>query len=454
MIVCKFGGTSVADATAINRVIDIIAAKRDAQPVVVVSALGGATNQLLDLAHKAAAGDLLGAMQIIEQLRDRHLSVAAHLLGDSQDGKDIAVEIGGSFDELAHLAEAFRTLGYLTPRSLDAVAAVGELLSSQIVAAAFRQRGIDASFVDARDVILTNDVFTRADPDAEGIAAGCRAHVLPHLQAGRIPVLGGFVGATPQRITTTLGRGGSDYSASLVGAAIDASAIEIWTDVDGMLTADPRVIPQAQLIDRIGFEEAAELAAFGAKVLHPATIAPAVQRGIPVYVFNSRNPTGTGTMIAFDAPRLPVRAIAGKRNTTLVKLRSTRMLLAPGFLRRVFEVFENHRTSVDVVTTSEVSVSVTLDDESQLSAILQDLADFGDVAVNRRAGVIAIVGAGIADGSTAIGRAIAALGPIPVHMASLSATGINFTLVIDDEHVVPAMQRLHAVFFEGGDSGT
>ncbi|MCA0376341.1 MAG: lysine-sensitive aspartokinase 3 [Gemmatimonadetes bacterium] len=448
MIVCKFGGTSVADAAAITRVIDIVTARQASTPVVVVSALGGATNQLLDLAHKAAAGELLGAVQIIEQLRDRHLTVAAALLGDSAEGHELAVEIGGAFDELAHLAEAFRTLGYLTPRSLDAVAAMGEILSSQIVAAAFRRRGVDAPWVDARDVIVTNDVFTRAEPDAEGIAAACRARLLPHVQAGRIPVLGGFVGATPQRITTTLGRGGSDYSASLVGAALDATAIEIWTDVDGMLTADPRVIPNARLIERIGFEEAAELAAFGAKVLHPATIAPAVQRGIPVYVFNSRNPGGTGTMIAFDAPRFPVRAIAGKRNTTLVKLRSTRMLLAPGFLRRVFEVFERHRTSVDVVTTSEVSVSVTLDDEAQLGAILQDLADFGDVAVNRRAGVLAIVGAGIADSSAAIGRAISALGDIPVHMASLSATGINFTLVIDDEHVVPAMQRLHGAFFE------
>ncbi|NCW45877.1 MAG: aspartate kinase, partial [Gemmatimonadaceae bacterium] len=205
----------------------------------------------------------------------------------------------------------------------------------------------------------------------------------PLLQQGRIPVMGGFVGATASRLTTTLGRGGSDYSASLIGAAVDATAIEIWTDVDGMLTADPRVIPAAQLIERISFDEAAELAAFGAKVLHPATIAPAVQRGIPVYVFNSRNPRAKGTMIAFDAPRLPVRAIAGKRATTMVKLRSSRMLLAPGFLRRVFEVFESHRTSVDVVTTSEVSVSVTLDDATNLAAILQDLAAFGDVSVRR-----------------------------------------------------------------------
>jgi aspartate kinase len=448
VIVCKFGGTSVADAAAITRVVDIVTAKLEQQPVVVVSALGGATNQLLDLAHKAANGELLAALQIIEQLRERHLREAQALLAGTPDADELALEIGSAFEELAHLAEAFRTLGYLTPRSLDAVAAVGELLSSQIVAAAFRQRGFPGVFVDARDVVRTNDFFTKAEPDTDAIAQACRDRIVPLLQQQRIPVMGGFVGSTPARVTTTLGRGGSDYSASLIGAAIDAAGIEIWTDVDGMLTADPRVIPGARLIERISFEEAAELAAFGAKVLHPATIAPAVQRGIPVYVYNSRNPAGRGTMIAFDAPRLPVRAIAGKRSTTMIKLRSSRMLLAPGFLRRVFEVFETHRTSVDVVTTSEVSVSVTLDDTNHLAAILQDLAAFGDVSVERRSGVVAVVGAGIADGSAALAQALAALGPIPVHMASLSATGINFTLVIDDEQVVPAMQRLHATFFE------
>lgn len=448
MIVCKFGGTSVADAAAITRVIDVVMRKQASVPVVVVSALGGATNQLLDLAHKAAGGELLLALELVEQLRDRHMREMHALLAGSAEAEELAMDIGASFDELAHLAEAFRTLGYLTPRSLDTVAALGELLSSQIVAAAFRRRGYPAVWVDARDVMKTNDVFTRAEPDAEAIARAAHEFVLPLLQQGKIPVLGGFVGSAPGRITTTLGRGGSDYSASLIGAALGASAIEIWTDVDGMLTADPRVVPRAQLIERISFDEAAELAAFGAKVLHPATIAPAVQQGIPVFVFNSRKPEGTGTMIAFDAPRLPVRAIAGKRGTTLVKLRSSRMLLAPGFLRRVFEVFETHRTSVDVVTTSEVSVSVTLDDATNLASILQDLAAFGDVAVERRSGIVAIVGAGIADGSRAIADAFAALGPIPVYMASLSATGINFTLVIDDEQVIPAMKRLHAAFFE------
>lgn len=447
MIVCKFGGTSVADAVAIDRAVQIVRDRMHRQPIVVVSALGGATNALLDLAKHAAAGDLLVALQQIQQLRERHLNTAAVLLEGSAELDDICQEISVGFDELAYLAEAFKTLGYLTPRSLDTVAAVGETLSSHMVAAAFRHRGLQAQWVDARDVMITNDQFMKAEPDTAAIETASQNHLLPLVQKGVIPIVGGFVGATSTGVTTTLGRGGSDYSASLIGAALQVDAIEIWTDVDGMLTADPRVVPDAKLIERIRFDEASELASFGAKVLHPNTISPAVQRGIPVYIFNSRNPTGAGTMIAFDAPIHPVRAIAGKRSTTIVKLRSARMLLAPGFLRRVFEVFETHRVSVDVVATSEVSISVTLDDPTNLEAVVADLMEFGDVSVERQRGIVAIVGAGISDGTVALGTAIAVLGSIPIYMASLSASGINFTLVIDDAQVVPVMQRLHSAFF-------
>jgi len=441
MIVCKFGGTSVADGEAIARAASIIAARRARRPVVVVSALGGATNDLLDVAQRAATGNLLVALTIVESLRLRHLATTAALLEGSPERDEIESEVSAGLDELAHLAEALSTLGFVTPRSLDSVAAIGELLSSRIVAAAFRHRGIDAEWVDARDVTITDDNFTRAATDLPRIAAATRDRLRPIVQAGRVPVVGGFVGATPAHITTTLGRGGSDYSASLLGAALEAEAIEIWTDVDGMLTADPR------LIDRIRFDEAAELAAFGAKVLHPSTIAPAVQQGIPVYVFNSRRPEGTGTMITFDAPRHPVRALAGKRDKTLVKLRSARMLLAHGFLGAVFAVFDRHRTSIDVVTTSEVSVSVTLDDATNLEAIVADLSAFGDVSVEQHRGLVAIVGAGLADGAQTMARALGALEGIKVHMASLSATGLNFTLVLDDAQVNPALQRLHATFF-------
>lgn len=447
MIVSKFGGTSVADAAAIARVVDIMAARLPRKPILVVSALGGTTNQLLDIANRAAANELIVALAAIEQLRTRHLNVAETLLGDSDEYHEVVDEISVGFDELAHLAEAFRTLGYLTPRSLDSVSAVGELLSSRIVAAALRQKGVDAEWFDARDIMITNDRFSRAEPDLIAIEQNTRELLVPVAERGGIPVVGGFVGSAPGRITTTLGRGGSDYSASLIGASIEAETIEIWTDVDGMLTSDPRVVPGARLIERIRFDEAAELASFGAKVLHPSTIAPAVQRGIPVCVLNSRSPEGAGTMIAFDAPRLPVRAIAGKRQVSVVKLRSARMLLAPGFLRSVFQVFETHRMSIDVVATSEVSISVTVDDPTNLDAVVADLMTFGDVSIQRQRGIVAVVGAGIADGSRALADAMAAVGPIPVYMASLSASGINFTLVIDDDQVDAAMQRLHDTFF-------
>ena len=445
MIVSKFGGTSVADAAAITRTAEIIRGRRARQPVVIVSALGGVTNDLLALAERAVQGELLTAMQAVEALRRRHFETADKLLG--ADADELCAEMSVMFDELANLAGALSVLGHLTPRSLDSIAATGELLSSQIVVAAYNKLGLDASLVDARQVVVTDDAYTKAAPQPEAIQSAARETILPLLREHRIPVLGGFVGATANGITTTLGRGGSDYSAALVGAALDAEAIEIWTDVDGMLTADPRVVDGARLIEQIRFDEASELASFGAKVLHPSTIAPAVRRGIPVYVYNSLRPSGAGTRITFEAPRRPVSAIAGKRGTTIVKVRSSRMLLSHGFLRTIFEVFERHRTSIDVVATSEVSVSVTVDQTERLDAILVDLATLGDVSVERSRGIIAIVGAGMSDDTSTMAVALEALRGITVHMLSLSATGINFTLIVDANDVAPAMRRLHAAFF-------
>jgi aspartate kinase len=302
--------------------------------------------------------------------------------------------------------------------------------------------------VDATTVMITNDHFGRADPQPERIAEAAQRVLRPLVEAGRVPVLGGYIGATDQHITTTLGRGGSDYSASLLGAALGVDAIEIWTDVDGMLTADPRTVPEARLIDRIRFDEASELASFGAKVLHPNTIAPAVRLGIPVYIHNSRKPEGGGTRITEDAPERAVSAIAGKTDVTVIKVRSPRMLLTHGFLRTIFEVFERHRTSIDVVATSEVSVSVTVDDTARLDSLIVDLALLGDVTIERNRGIVALVGAGLARDGLAMSRALAALQGITVHMLSLSASGINLTIIIDGERVAPAMQALHATFFD------
>lgn len=447
MIVCKFGGTSVGDAEAIARTAGIVRARLDRTPVVVTSALAGTTNRLIEITEQAARGQLMVALTILEELRTRHFA-AIDALGVGDDA-ELITDTGALFDELAHLAEALSVLGDATPRSHDAVASMGERLSAPIVAAALARIGVPAVFVDARRVMATTDEFGKAEPRLDEIAIACRAQLLPLVRQGKVPVLGGYIGATAEGVTTTLGRGGSDYSASLFGAAMEAEAIEIWTDVDGMLTADPRVVPQAQLIEHIRFDEAAELASFGAKVLHPNTIAPAVRKGIPVYVFNSRKPEGKGTRITFDAPRLPVRAIAGKTRTVVVKVRSPRMLAAPGTMRAIFEVFERNRTSVDVVATSEVSVSVTVDDDQHLEAVVAQLSMYGDVSVERGRGIVALVGAGLGESTATMARALAALGDLRLHMVSLSATGINLTLIVDGDDVHEGMRRLHAAFFEG-----
>lgn len=449
MIVAKFGGTSVADAAAIRRTGEIVRGRLGREPVIVVSALAGATNALLAAAEQAASGQLVAALEHVSQLRDRHLATISDLLGAGPDADELRAETSLMFDELAHLTEALSVLGFATPRSMDAVASMGERLSAPICAAAFSRMGIPSVAVDSRRVMLTDDDFGRAAPMPAEIAAAAREHLLPIVAAGKVPVVGGFVGATTSGITTTLGRGGSDYSAALFGAALDAEAIEIWTDVDGMLTADPRVVQGSQLIEHIRFDEAAELASFGAKVLHPSTIAPAVERDIPVYVFNSTRPHATGTRITRDASPCTVRAIAGKRGVVVVRVGSPTMLGTPGALRSIFEVFDRFRISVDVVATSEVSVSLTVDDDPSLLKAVEDLRGFGEVVIERDRGIVALVGAGLGGSSPSMARALRAIGDERLHMVSLSSTGINLTLIVDDTQVHPVMRMLHQEFFGG-----
>ena len=448
MIVAKFGGTSVGDPAAIERAAAVVHGRLARQPIIVVSALAGTTNALLDLAAQASRGQFIVAIRGIQQLRERHLAVVEELLGAGPEAAEVAAEVSMLCDELAHLGEALSVLGDVSPRSLDAVAAYGERLSSPIVAAAFTQRGIPATWIDARKVMITDGAFGKARPQGDAIAAAARDLVLPVVRAGRVPVLGGYIGSTPDGVTTTLGRGGSDYSAALVGAAVDADAIEIWTDVDGMLTADPRIIPQAKRIEHIRFDEAAELASFGAKVLHPSTIAPAVERSIPVFIYNSYRPRAAGTRITSDAPMMSVRAIAGRANVVLVNVKSSAMLGATGVVSAIFSVFERYKLAIDVIATSEVSVSVTLDADGNIDRVLDELRTFGDVTVERGRAIVAIVGAGLGQHTPTMARALAALGEMRVQMCSLSASAINLTLIVDGDQLHEAMRRLHRAFFE------
>ena len=461
MIVSKFGGTSVADRNAILRLIAIIRAARQAAiqpesrdwrgPVVVVSALGGATDRLLGLAAEAGAGDVDGAREHVKALRARHLEVAGMITIDA-DRAEVEQFIQQEFDALDRVVGALGVLGEVTPRWLDAIAATGEILSSRIVAAALTSNGIAAGWVDARQAIVTNGDHMAAVPLWPETTAALRKTVDPVLVQRRVPVVGGFVGATKEGTTTTLGRGGSDYSAAIIGACLEASEIHIWTDVDGMLTADPRVVKNTRLVPHLSFAEASELAYFGAKVLHPATIQPAVAENIPVRILNSKRPLDSeGTLVTSDRPpgSGPLTAVASKTGVTVVDIASTRMLMAHGFLRRIFETFERFKTPVDVVTTSEVSVSVTIDDTRRLPEIMTALSEVADVTREDGMAILCAVGEGLQNDPAFVGRLLDAVGAVPVRMLSQAAARRNITLVINENDLVPALQRVHERFFGG-----
>lgn len=447
MVVLKFGGTSVADRPALQRLIKIVRDTKGPQ-VVVVSALGGATDRLLGIAAQAGAGDADGARTIVQQLLDRHVEVVG-VISDGTLRREVERFLLVEFEELRRVVDALSVLREVSPRWLDAIAAVGEICSSRIVAAALTSEGVPAAWVDARKVMVTTDAFTAAPPLMEQTTLRAREAMLPLLETGTVPVMGGFVGATEQAITTTLGRGGSDYSAAIIGACLDASEIQIWTDVDGMLTADPRLVPGARLVPQLSFAEASELSYFGAKVLHPSTILPAVDKNIPVRILNSRNAGVAGTRITASRPSTgqPLTAVASKRNVTVVDIASTRMLMAHGFLHRLFGVFEKHGTSVDVVTTSEVSVSVTVDDVRRLPAVIADLSVFADVTREDDMAVLCAVGEGIAGDARFVGELLRALGPVPIRMLSQAAERRNITLVIADAELPAALSRVHEAFF-------
>jgi len=446
----KFGGTSVADPDAINRLIGIVRqqqAKRRSAPVVVVSALSGVTDKLVAIAQLAEDGASDKAAAEVQALLERHLSVAAAVTSASRAAA--LAEVRREIEELNGLVHALSVLREVSPRSRDAVHAVGEVVSSRIVAAAFADHGIASSWVDARTVLITDAEHGAAAPDMMETCDRARERIAPLVAEGKVVVLGGFIGSTANGITSTLGRGGSDYSAAIFGSCLDADEIQIWTDVDGMLTADPRIVPQPHLVPQLSFNEASELAYFGAKVLHPSTILPAVTKNIPVRILNSRRPENTGTLITAQAdhPGGRLTALACKRDVTVIDITSTRMLMAHGFLRRLFEVFERFKTAVDVVTTSEVSVSVTVDDTRRLEAILDNLHNFAEASSEREMAIICAVGENLRSDSTLFAKAVMALERIPLRLVSQAGPRRNVTFVLRDADVPHAMMRLHETFF-------
>jgi aspartate kinase len=452
-VIMKFGGTSVADAEAMMRVIAIVRDQiarhpQDRLPVVVVSAMSKVTDRLVETGRLAGEGRGDEAAQLLADLLARHIGVASALV-DGQALADMKDLLTKEFTGLSTHVREWAAQGEVSPLATDAILAMGELASSRMVAAAFVGQGIPAAWVDARRVLVTDAEHTAAAPDTDATCRRTQELVASRTAAGEVPVLGGFIGATHAGVTTTLGRGGSDYSAAIFGACLGVDEIQIWTDVDGMLTADPRVVADPVLVPQLSFSEASELAYFGAKVLHPSTILPAVAKNIPVRILNSRRPELRGTMITADGRGDvgAITALACKRGVTVIDITSSRMLMAHGFLRRLFEVFERFKTPVDVVTTSEVSVSVTVDNTRRLEDITSNLEHFAEVRTERDMAIVCIVGENLRSDPELFARAVTALKGIPLRLVSQAASRRNITFVMRDADVAQSMNRLHDAFF-------
>jgi aspartate kinase len=452
MIVMKFGGTSVENAKAIERAGAIVTGRLEHKPVVVVSAMAKVTDQLLAMARAAGAGDRKTALKLCRTLQERHYNTAGELLGTALF-TEFHGDLAADFENLEELLRGISAVGELTPRTTDYVAAFGEMLSSKIVTAAFAALGVASALVDSRECIVTDSNHTRAAPLFEETNARLQSTVAPLLAAGKVPVMGGFIGSSKAGITTTIGRGGSDYSAAIVGAGLDAGRIEIWTDVDGMMTTDPNLCAEARRIKVISFDEAAELAYFGAKVLHPATVLPAVQKNIPVYVLNSRNPDCEGTRISARAPRCrnSFKAIAVKKRITIVDVAAPRMQLAHGFLHGIFEAFDRHGVAVDVVSTSEVSVSLTVDSNESIPALAADLAKLADVKYEGRKAIVCLVGENLRETPGIAARVFGELSDVKIRMISQGASEINLTFVTEEDVAPEVVRRLHKAFFSDLD---
>ncbi len=455
LVVMKFGGTSVEDATAIARTAAIVSGRvaSGKNPVVVVSAMAKVTDQLLRAAAAASQGDRSGALAISSRLRCRHRDAASALLKERQSCALLAALIDEKFDALDEVLRGLAAIRELTPRISDLVVSYGERLSSRILTAAFCERGIGAEHVDAREVIVTDSEFQKAAPLDNVIEKRAPEKLLPLVAQGKVPVMAGFIASNEAGLTTTLGRGGSDYTGALVGGALNAETIEIWTDVDGIMTADPRVCPDALRVKVISFEEAAELAYFGAKVLHPATILPAVKKNIPVQVLNSHNRASEGTRIIPVAPhcKSPFKSIAVKKKLSIIDIVASRMLMTHGYMSRMFAIFDKHKCPVDMVSTSEVSVSLTVDSNASLPEIAADLSKLADVKYEGKKALICMVGEDIRGQSGIAAQVFAAVRHVNVRMISQGASEINMSFMIEEDDADEAVRSLHAAFFHDPD---
>lgn len=450
MIVMKFGGTSVANAEAIKRTIEIVRSRLDKRPIVVVSALSKVTDVLYRIADAAGKGNNHEASDLIEGLLVRHSEVIDELIVEHHIRENAMEYLKGELTELRNLVDAVTVLGELTPRIKARIISKGELLSSMIVSCALNEAGITNLWLDARNVLITNDDYLEAEPQITEIERRATAELCqPDDIEYKVVVTQGFIGSTENGDTTVLGRGGGDYSASLIGMAVSAGVIEIWTDVDGVKSADPRRVANTRSIRRISFEEAAEMAHFGAKVLHPLTIVPAVMKNIPVYVLNSLNPDNPGTeIVKYDVVEEGVKSVSFKEDIILMNIFSPRMINISGFLMRVFDIFARYKVSVDLISTSEANISLTIDSPGCIDALCRSLSEIAEVKIYDDKSQLSIIGKNVVKQRGLISWAMSSLKHTQVYMISQAASSDNISFVIDRDNLDEVLQEFHNYLFE------
>ena len=444
----KFGGTSVGDVAAFERVAHVVSSQIERRPVVVVSAMTKVTDALLAAFEIAKKGDPQEAFRQLEPHFERHLDVAEQFLPVTGNNPFLT-EFNYAREELEDLLTRVSRRSLPLSMLKDAVVSYGEQLSSRLLTEVLKAKGVKARHVDARRLIVTDDEYGAAQPIWDETEKLVRVELEPMVTADEVPVMGGFIAASRGGETTTLGRGGSDYSAALIAAALHASELQIWTDVTGVMTCDPRICGDARTIPVLSYDEAAELAYFGAKVLHPKTIKPAIDYKIPVRVCNTFEPEKVGTMVLAESEVAPnkIKSIAHKKNITILRITSARMLGAYGFMAALFQVFERYRTAIDVISTSEVSVAMTLDNTESLENIVRELERLGDVEVEHGYAVICVVGEGLRSSAGLASKIFSTMADVNISLVSHGASSVNMTFVVKDEAVADVIKKLHAEFF-------
>ncbi|MBI2638900.1 aspartate kinase [Candidatus Peregrinibacteria bacterium] len=451
-IILKFGGTSVANTTAINQVVGIIRRTLPKNPVVITSALAHVTNLLLSIAEFRQK---VAVEKILRDLKKRHWEVLRSFKPHIQ--AKIEPLLTEEFLELERLAARLLQKSNVTKKDLDLLASFGERFSSWLLTGALLSQKIPAQRVDSRELVVTDSNFGAAEVDFEKTRRNFARKISPLLRRKIIPVITGFIGRNHKGNTTTLGRGGSDYSAAITAVCLHAKEIQIWKDIPGFMTADPRVVKTARIIPQLSFQEAAELSYFGAKLLHPKTIHPAVAQNIPVRILNTFAPDNPGTIIygksslrqAQADKSLPVMAIAYKKGITIMNISSLRMLGPYGFLEELFRIFAAHRVPIDVVATSEVSVSMTIEDKTYNAGLIGALQKIGMVEVRHGHVILSLVGTGLKNDPRVEAHIfeVFRLAKIPTEMISKGASSINFTCIIEEKFCEKAVRALHSKFF-------